>query len=173
MSTLRPPFFLSFGISNDADHSTEAGETLKETPGTGSISTQLRPIPPAHRSNPTLPHIFMDYFAAFLVFTTRITSTHDWAINTLENRAPTEPSPRHLTVPPCANVDTIRGSCGKPGTQGCSACKLISYCSKVRPTSERQNITIRSDRFFIRIAKRNIGAPTKQVCPSFNSTTRT
>ncbi len=83
----------------------------------------------------------MDFFAAFLVFTTGIAYTHDWATDILENRAASDPLPRYLKALPCAHVDVVRGPCGKPGTQGCSACKLVSYCSKVSPTSKRQNIT--------------------------------
>lgn len=38
-----------------------------------------------------------------------------------------------LEVLPCANVNVEKYSaCEKPGKQACSACKLVSYCSKVK-----------------------------------------
>ena len=39
------------------------------------------------------------------------------------------PPPKSL---PCANVKVeAYEACDKPGTRACSACKLVSYCSKV------------------------------------------
>ncbi|KJA20347.1 hypothetical protein HYPSUDRAFT_203842 [Hypholoma sublateritium FD-334 SS-4] len=79
----------------------------------------------------------MDFFAAFLVYMRvhhdvgmQVEYTYNWAITTLENRSLSEPLLRRLEVLPCANFDVAGGSCRKPGTLGCSACKLVSYCTK-------------------------------------------
>ncbi|KAJ2924336.1 hypothetical protein H1R20_g12763, partial [Candolleomyces eurysporus] len=53
------------------------------------------------------------------------------------NVRPVHPPPAVL---PCANVQPARYSaCEKPGTKACSACKLVSYCSKECQTADWKN----------------------------------
>ena len=47
-----------------------------------------------------------------------------------ESMKPKFPPPENL---PCANVEVAKHqACKNPGKLACSACKLVSYCSKVR-----------------------------------------
>ena len=67
-------------------------------------------------------------------------------------------------VLPCANVEPkLYHACSNPGTMACSACKLVSYCSKVRHFVDRLVVVLLPQPCMCRIARRPTGTGIRKV----------